>query len=71
LISTLPVRPPHNDRHCSYLERRPDLGHCTRRQAMGYFPPLRHALPQLFSTFVNWFTYPRPNPGHPEIHRMA
>jgi hypothetical protein len=38
---------------------------------MGYFPPLRHALPQLFSTFVNWFTYPRQNPGHPEIHRMA
>src|SRR5438874_715786 len=32
---------------------------------------LRHALPQLFSTFVNWFTYPRRNTGHPEIHRMA
>jgi len=28
-------------------------------------------LPQLFSAFVNWFTHPRQNPGHPEIHRMA
>ena len=25
--------------------------------ATGYFPPLRRALPQLFSAFVNWFTY--------------
>jgi hypothetical protein len=36
-----------------------------------YFQPPRRALPQLFSAFVNWFTLPRENPEHPEVHRMA
>jgi hypothetical protein len=47
------------------------LGDARCDRATGYFPPLRHALPQLFSTFVNWFTNARENPGHPVVHRMA